>query len=283
VPAPAFIADLCHHCNRITRCQLLEQVGLDLAGVVFGIPLVLPMSSVSVCCCECGFEFRSASENSAIPVSLAEAASLDIEALLSRTNPVLKERVTFPALKALPQLKEAFRLLDGLMPGRLRTGLKDALLQWSSLDTRHQDRLLAKVDDCSRALEFARVMAGRYRPFGLVGCLAGLLGCVGAWAGCVLVFGTDLKLSGWGAVFAAGLLIGGGLLALFGANRDVRWTRSVLVPEAERSGVSFAALLAVLEGAGSPHLVEDELKHLRSVATAIRAATAGKGLRPFRF
>ncbi len=283
MPAPAFIADLCRHCDRVTRCQIVERVGLDVAGVVLGVPLVLPMSSTSVCCCECGLEFHSAAEDNGRPVSLAEATSLDIEALLSRTNPALKERLTFPALKALPQLKEAFGLLDGLMPGGLRTALKDALLEWSSLDTRHQDRLLAKVDDCSRALEFARVMAGRYRPFGLVGCLAGLLGCVGAWAGCVLVFGTDLKLLGWGAVFAGGVMIGGGLLALVGVNRDKRWARSVLVPEAERSGVSLEALLAVLEGAGSPRLVEDELKHLRPVAPAIRFVLAGKGMSPFRF
>jgi hypothetical protein len=156
-------------------------------------------------------------------------------------------------------------------------------LRWSSLDTRHQERLLTKVADCSRALEFARVMAGRYRPFGLVGCLVSLLGCVGAWAGCVLVFGTNLKLSGWGAVFAGGLVIGGGLLALLGINRDRRWVKSVLVPEAERSGARLEALLAVLEGAGSLRLVEDELKDLRRVAPAIRAAPAGKGLSPFRF
>src|SRR5262249_15018122 len=54
----ALIADLCPHCRRITRCNVVERGGI-VGGVLLGVPLVLPVSSVSCTCGECGFEFRS--------------------------------------------------------------------------------------------------------------------------------------------------------------------------------------------------------------------------------
>jgi hypothetical protein len=119
-------------------------------------------------------------------------------------------------------------------------------------------------------------MAGRY-TFGAAGCLAGLLGGIGVWSGCLLVFGTDLTVRGWVAVFAGGAVAGGLLSTLFGGKRDGRWVQGVLLPEARRSGIRPEALLAVLEGGGSPHQVEDELRLLRQVAPAIRAERAASG------
>jgi hypothetical protein len=251
--------------------------GSIAGGVILGVPLVLPLSSVSCTCGECGFEFHSEFWDHGRTVSPAEAALLDIEALLGHTNPALKEKLTLSELQGNPRLSEAFDLLERLAPGSLRTALKDALLRWPTLlDEGRQDRFLASVGDCSRALVFARSMAARYR-FGVVGCLTGLLVCVGVLAGCLIVLGTDLTFRGWTAVFAGGFVTGGLLSTLLWGNRDRRWVKGVLLPEARRSGIRPEALLAVLEGGVTSHQVEDELNLLRQVAPAIRAELAASG------
>jgi hypothetical protein len=124
----ALIADLCPNCRRVTRCNVVER-GAIAGGILFGVPLVLPVSSVSCTCGECGLEFRSEFWDHGTTVSPAEAAFLDIEALLGRTNPALKEKLTLEALQANPRLSGAFALLARLQPGRLRTTLKESLLR----------------------------------------------------------------------------------------------------------------------------------------------------------
>jgi hypothetical protein len=122
----ALIADLCPNCQRVTRCHVVER-GSVIGGLVFGIPFVLPSSSVSCCCGECGCEFKSQTWDHQKALSPGEAMSLDIEAILSLTNPALKEQLALPRLKAVPELGGAFHLLEKLKPGNLRTALKHAL------------------------------------------------------------------------------------------------------------------------------------------------------------
>ncbi len=271
----ALIADLCPHCQRITRCHVVERVSV-VGGVLFGIPIVLPMSSVTCTCGECGFEFRSQSWDHRKAVSPAEAASLDAEALLSLTNPLLKETLTLSELRATPLLGETFQMLERLKAGSLRTWLRETLRQWARLDEGGRERFLAKVHDCSEAHQFARRMAGRYTT-GAVGCLAGAVGCVGVWSGCLLALGGWPQLWGWVAVIAAGLMTGGLLSHLLWSKRDRRWVKEVLMPEAQRSGIRLGTLLIVLEDGVSPRRVEDELGKLRQLAPMIRAELAPSG------
>jgi predicted Zn finger-like uncharacterized protein len=271
----ALIADLCPNCQRIPRCHVVERVSVT-GGLIFGIPFVLPASSTSCSCGECGFEFRSQTWNHEKAVSPAEAVSLNIEALLSLTNPALKETLALAELKAVPRLSKALHLLQQLTPGRLRTGLKDTLGQWTRLKEGQQERFLAQVHDCAEAFQFARSMAGRY-TIGLVGCLAGILACVGVWSGCLLVLGTNLNLWAWVAVFGAGIVAGALPSRLLWSRRDRRWVREVLLPEADRAGIRFGWLLAVLEDASALRRVEDELRPLRELAPAIRAELASSG------
>jgi hypothetical protein len=268
----ALIADFCPQCQRVTRCQVVERVALT-GGLLFGIPFVLPASSVTCTCGECGLEFRSQSWDHEKTVSPAEAGSLDIEALLSLTNPVLKETLSLSELRASPRLGEAFQLLDQLPPGRLRTELRDMLRQWARLDEDRQGRFLAKVHACFEALQFARLMASRYTT-GTLGCLAGTLGCVGVWSGCILVLGSRLNFWGWVGVLLAGLVAGGLLSQLFWRRRDRRWVKEVLLPEAQRSRIHFETLLAVLEDGVSSKRVEDKLNRLRELAPIFRAELA---------
>ena len=99
------------------------------------------------------------------------------------------------------------------------------------------------------------------------------------------MLGSDLTFWGWVAAVAGGFMAGGLLSALFWRNRDGRWVKEVLLPEAQRSGTRPEALLAVLEGGRPSHHVKDELSPLRQLGPAIRAelASAGKPGGPTAF
>jgi hypothetical protein len=271
----ALIADLCPNCQRVTRCHVVERGGV-VGGVILGVPFVLPTSSVSCSCGECGCEFASQTWDHQKSLSPGEAKSLDIETILSLTNPALKEQVTLSRLKDVPELGGAFQLLEQLRPGTLRTALKDSLLQWPSLDEGRRERFLADTNDCAEALRFVRHQAGRFRT-GVVGCLGGILGCAGVWSGCVVAFGTQLSVWEWLGVVGAGAMAGSLLSALLWSGRNRRWLRAVLIPEADRAGIRLGWLLAVLEGSGPSKGGEDELASLRELAPAIRAELAASG------
>jgi hypothetical protein len=246
-----------------------------VGGLVLGVPLVLPLSSVSCCCGECGCEFKSQTCDHEKALSPAEAVSLDLEAILSLTNPALKEQLVLPKLKAVPELGASFHLLETLRPGNLRTVLKDTLLQWPSLDECRREHFLAETNGCAQALRFARLMAGRYTAG--VGWLAGALICAGVWAGCVLAFGTQLGLWGWLGVVVAGVMAGSFLNGLLGSGRGRRWIKSILIPEADKAGIRLEWLLAVLEGSAPSKDGEDELASLRQLAQALRVELAPSG------
>jgi len=271
----ALIADLCPICQRVTRCHVVER-GSVVGGLILGVPFVLPSSSVSCCCGECGCEFNSQTWDHQKALLPGEAVSLDIEAILSLTNPALKEQLALPRLKAVPELGGAFQLLEQLRPGNLRTALKNALLQWPSFDKGQREHFLADANECAEALRFARLMASR-SAIGVVGCLGGILVCAGVWFGCVLAFGTELSLWGWLGVVGTGVLAGSLLSGLLSSGRDRRWLKAVLIPEADRAGIRLGWLLAVLEGSGLSKHGEDELASLRQLAPAIRTELAASG------
>jgi hypothetical protein len=271
----ALIADLCPNCQRVTRCHVVER-GSVVGGLILGVPFVLPSSSVSCCCGECGCEFKSQTWDYQKALSPGEAMSLDTEAILGLTNPALKEQLALLRLKAVPELGGAFQLLEQLKPGNLRAALKDALLQWPRLDAGRRERFSAEANGCADALRFARLMAGRSTT-GIVGCLGGTLGCAGVWVGCVVAFGTELSVWGWLGVVGAGVVAGSLVSSLVWSRRDRRWLKVVLIPEADRAGIRLGWLLAVLEGSASSKGGDDELASLRHLAPAIRAELAASG------
>jgi hypothetical protein len=271
----ALIADLCPNCQRVTRCHVVER-GSVTGGVILGVPFVLPTSSISFYCGECGCEFTSQFWDHQKSLSPGEAMSLDIEAILDLTNPALKQQLALSRLKAIPELGGAFHLHEQLKPGSLRTALKGALLQWPSLDEGRREHFLADANACTEALQFARLMAGRSAT-GVVGCLVGALSCVGVWSGCVLAFGTQLSVWGWLGIVFAGVMTASLLSGLLWSGRDRRRLRAVLIPEADREGIRLEWLLAVLEGSGSSTGGEDELTFLRHLVPAIRAELTASG------
>lgn len=271
----AVIADLCPNCQRVTRCHVAEQ-GSVVGGMILGIPFAFPMTSVSFCCGECGCQFTSQTWNAEKALAPGEAMSLDIDAILSITNPVLKEQLTLLGLQAVPELDEAFGLLEQLRPGNLRLALKDTLLQWPNLGQGRREKTLADVTGCAEALRFARLMASQSTNR-VVGCLGGVLVCAGVWLACIVTVGTRLSLWGWLGVVGSGLIAGTLLTGQIWSGRDRRWLRSHLIPEADRAGIHFGWLVAVLEGSVLSKHGDDELTSLRQLAPAIRTELSELG------
>jgi hypothetical protein len=270
------IADECPRCQRITRCLITEEGGV-FAGIVLGIPFVLPLSSTRCVCGECGCEFRSRSISGRV-VLPEHAAGLDLDTLLGLTNPELKKARTLAQLRAVPRLKGAFLLLDQLPSGSLRSGLETALAVWADLGEAGQSELLERVEACARAEGFARAIAGRH-PSGVVVGLLGAFITAGVWAGVGLT--VEVRgIWGWILLGAAGLMAGGLPCALIWHARDRRWVREVLLPEADRAGVCPGWLLTVLEGAATVTGTEDKLARLRYLGPVIRTEWAAAGGSP---
>jgi hypothetical protein len=264
----AVIVDLCPHCGRVTRCSVVERNSM-VGGLIFGIPFVLPTSSVSCRCGNCGSDFRSQFWDHSRSVSPGEAVSLDTQSILALTNPALNEKIILAALEAEPRLSEAFALRKSLLPAGLRSGLTTALKQWDRLDEHQRERLSNRVRQCSQALQFARSMAVQHST-GAAGCLAGPLLCAGVWATWLWLQGPMDSAFGWAAFLATGAVSGGLLAQMLWGNRDRTWVNASLIPEASRAGVDAGWLLAVLQDGNAVHRVDDDLHVLRPVAPLLR-------------
>ena len=271
------IAEKCPRCNRVTKCSVTGSSGF-VGGLIFGVPIILPTSTVQCVCGECGHSFRSrpSVEERAIPAELA--AGLDIDALLGLTNPDLKQARILSELRSDSRLRNAFALFDRLPPCPLKSDLEADLAKWPSLVEPGRADLLGRVDKCSEAEEFAQAMAGRY-SLGATGCLLGVAVAAGVWIAAWLTLDIQGTL-GWTLVGILGLAAASVPHQLLSASRDRRWVREVLLPEADRARVPLAWVLAVIEKSGSPRGARDELGSLRDIAPAIRAELdAGNGSR----
>jgi hypothetical protein len=245
-------------------------------GIVMGIPIVIPHSSTTFGCGECGCEFQSETWNQHRSLSPAESVGLDLEQILSLTNPVLYERVMLERLRADARLEEVFVLLGKLRPSSLHSDLKRSLMNWSQLDEEQCIHFLTSTRRCTEAICFTEVMANRSKS-GAVGCLGGILGSAGVWIGCIALFGTNVSLMGSLGILFAGLLTGTSVSGLLWSARDRSWLQAVLLPEADREKICLGWLLQVLERSRLSEEAESKLASFREIAPAIRSHMAAEG------
>ena len=271
------IVEKCPGCKRVTRCVVAKQNSI-VGGLIFGIPFMLPMSFVHCVCGECGHAFKSRAgvEERAFPAEIA--ASLDSDALLALTNPELQRARILAELRTDPMLRDAFALLDRLSPGLLRFGLESNLARWPSLPETGRADLLGRVEKCAEAENFARAMAGR-SPFEATGCILGASVTAAVWIAAWLSLDSPGPL-GWALVGILGLMAGITPFQLLSASRGRRWVREVLIPEADRAGVSLEWVTAIIEKTVTPRGDTDDLGSLRDLAPAIRAEMDSGGGSP---
>jgi hypothetical protein len=189
-------------------------------------------------------------------VALREAKDLGIEELLTRTNPMLAERVrmneVIAALGGDARFAQAHQQLEEMHAGKLRSRLLEELLTWARLGEEVRTALAQQIADRARAWKFALHIAPGFPSH--VGYLPAIVAGLVVW---LLLFVSALALRHW----RRGLLVGASFFLAFlaaalagqvlRAPQIRRWTRNVLLPEccdAKVSFVSFAEVVDDLDG-----------------------------------
>ena len=246
------MAERCPHCERITPCLLRS---VRQSYFILFVKTASSSHDNSGFCTECHQAFHCDPWRYLCVVPLTEAKGLGIEELLTRTNPILVERVRMKELIAAlggdARFAEAHQQLEELHTGELRSRLLQELLNWVRLDEEARTALVQQIADLARAWKFALHIARGFPSH--VGCLPGIVAGLVVW---LLVFVPALALRNR-LLISASFLLSFVAAALAGQvlleSQIRRWTRKVLIPECCDAKVSFASFAEVVDDlAGSP-------------------------------
>jgi len=181
-------------------------------------------------------------------VPIREAQRMGPESLLAKTNPVLADRIHFKEqirdLGGDHRFAVAYQQLEGMRPGALRADLLRKLLDWHQLEEAQRAELGQHIGALARAWQFARQMA-----IGFPGRLAVWLYVVAALV-VGLVFLCVPAARSWlgGTITAVAGLIAAAVVDHILLTQSVcRWTRNVLIPEAQDADVSLDGVVAVVD------------------------------------
>jgi hypothetical protein len=229
---------------------------------IFFVPLTQGVTQSSCTCGLCSGEFRCEFWRYKELVPHFDALSLTMEALLERTNPVLKEQPGWSTrveeLGADPRFKAAIRSLDEFREGPLSKRLRDELRRWDELDEGQREALVYTIDQSARVLRFAQSMAPRVPS--AAGCIATPLACLAVWTAFLWLpqLGLGALWQGVGVAFA-GLAAGGAVHQLLLERRVSRWIHEVLVPEGQEAGIDFHHFIAFLDDLPTPGPRSDDV------------------------
>ena len=265
------VAEMCPRCASLAPCRVS---GLVEGVHLFFVPLAAGVTKAACTCGLCGCQFPCESWRYKEMVPAPEARSLEIERLLERTNPALREnRELSRRLERFaddPRFQAALQSLDELRPGALSTKLRADLLRWDGLDEGRREELVRVVDESARTMRFARSISPRIPSS--AGCLIALVACLAVWTACLLVpdFGAEGLWWNVGVAFA-GPMAGCAVHQFVLARRVRRWTHDVLVPEGRKSGIDFRHFVALLDELPPPGPRSDDvLRPLLEQAMTIR-------------
>jgi hypothetical protein len=269
------VAEQCPYCERPVSC-LLRSV---CRGHYVLFAKMTELSWERSCLCTgclkafpCDHSWRYAAV-----VPIQEAKALPMEVLLTRTNPVLAERIQFKeqvrALGGDARFAVAYEHLESMRPGALRSALLQQLLDWDRLEEEQQALLGQQIAARARAWQFARQIApGFPKPAGCVThAVAALL------VGLAFLWVPAIRGWLWGTVtVVAGLIAATLFNGMFLTRRVHRWTRMVLVPEAKDANVSLDCFVAVVGDVPGSRVgltedlwpIKDQLETIRGVLFA---------------
>jgi hypothetical protein len=269
------VAEQCPHCERFMPCLLRSMCRGE--SVLF-VKMTEPFREYSCLCTGCLKAFPcGCSWRYAAVLPIQEAKALPMEVLLSRTNPVLAERIQFKqqvgALGGDTRFAVAYEQLEAMRPGALRSEMLRRLLEWDRLDEEQRALLREQVGARARAWQLARQLAGGFPR--TIGCLT--LPVVALVVGLAFLSAPAIRSWLWGSVTVAAGLIAAALFNTMLRTRCVRrWTRRVLIPEAQEANVSLDCFVAVVDDVpewwmGLPDNLwpmKDQLDTIRGVLTA---------------
>lgn len=237
------VAEQCPHCHQIRPCILRS---VRRGSYVLFVKTAAPILENSCLCTVCHKTFHVEQWRYAAVVPIPEAKPLPPEDLLKRTNPSLVERRDLKeqvrALGGDARFTTAYEELEGMRPGVLRTQLMQQLLAWDKLAEEQRAELSQQIGDWSRAWRLARLVASGFPAYG---CVLPAVAALVIWSAFLWLPATHDWV--WAVVT---IMAGFGAAALAGYVPQIRsvrrWTRRVLIPEAEEANVSLANFVAVV-------------------------------------
>jgi hypothetical protein len=270
------VAEQCPSCERVTPCRV--RAACHGVRVLF-VRLTSATRDTTCVCTACGGSFPCELWRYPCLVPAQEASALPVEDLLARTNPGLADRVQLKeqvsALGGDDRFAAAYEHLDGMRPGVLHSGLLKQLLDWGKLKDEQRTYLVERAETCARAWRLARRVAPGFP--GHAGCLAAFLVALVFWTSFLWapIPATWLAVIGTVIVGCAAAALTGHLLL---ARRVRRWTREVLITEAQRANASLLFFLAVVDELPlTRHCVLDELWPVKNQIETIRDVLTREG------
>jgi hypothetical protein len=240
---------------------------------VFFLKTTVPTTESSCLCTACLKTFPCEQWRYTTVVPIREAKTLPVEDLLPRTNPGLAEclrlREQICALGGDAGFAAAYEQLEAMRPGALRSSLLRQLLDWDRLTPEHRILLGQQIGAHAYAWQFAREVAPGFPAHGCLTAVAAALvvGLAFLWVPALhsWLWGSATVLAAAGAAaFASRVLL---------TQQVLRWTRNVLIPEAEDANVSLACFLAVVDDVPGSRLgMMEELWPIKVELETIRGA-----------
>jgi hypothetical protein len=271
------VAEFCPHCEQIMPCLLRSVCRGHYACFFKTTGLSIERSCL---CTGCHKPFLGEHWRYAAVLPITEAKALPPKDLLTRTNPVLAERIQLKhlvlALGGDHRFAVAYEQLDQMRPGALRSGLLRRLLAWDRLPEEQRIVLVEQVATRARAWQFSRQIAPAFpEPIASMAALVAALvmGPVFLW-----IPGTRSWL--WGsATVVAGLMAAWLVSNTIYIRRVRQWTRQTLIPEAQEANISLGCLLDVVNDVSELSLMQDlwpmkvQLETIRGVLTSDKILT----------
>jgi len=271
------VAEYCPHCDGL-KCCLLRTV--TQGNYFFFAKIADLLRECSCMCTDCLKPFPGKPHWSyAEVVPIRNARGMDLNDLLTKTNPILADRIRFKQkireLGGDERFAVAWENVEGMRPGWLRSNLLESLLDWSRLGETQRDELYEHVGALSRAWQFARQMAVGFPASS--GSLTYFMSV--PMFGLILIYMFVSRSWVWGGVALAASVIATTVLESRLFQRSVgRWTLQVLIPEAQAVNVPLDRFVAVVDDIPGSRLgLTEELWRMKDQLENIRETLIAQG------
>lgn len=212
-------------------------------------------------------------------VPIRDARAMDLNDLLTKTNPILADRIHFKQkireMDGDERFAVAFENVEGMRPGRLHSKLLESLLEWSRLNESQRDELHKHIGALFRAWQFARHMAIGFPTSS--GSVTYFMSA--PLFGLILIYMVVTRNWIWGLLALAISVAVASVLESILLKRTVsRWTHQVLIPEAEEANVPLERFVTVVNDIPGNKLgLTEELWPMKHQLENIRKSLIAEG------
>lgn len=240
------VAEHCPYCGQPTSCLLRS---VSQGNYILFVKLAEPLRETSCLCTACHKTFPGKPQwHYAEVVPIRVACNMPLDDLLTKTNPILADRIHFNKqireLGGDDRFAVAYEQIEGMRPGALRSDLFRKLLDWQQLGDAQQTEISQRIGTLSRAWQFARHMAVGFPTS--AGCLTYVIAALVAGVVLLCVAGTR-NWRGGSITTVTCLIVAAVVDHIMLTQLVSRWTRKVLIPEAQEADVSLDSFFTVLD------------------------------------